>query len=106
MKLLFLFFIQVFAQKSECISCSAKYIDGIGVIDGDVNCFDGTTEPYPTWGDVCGSEISKYSWNDELVVYIIDRYSRSAYDDDEWMVAGKYYLLCHMSSVSRLSGLY
>ena len=66
----------------------------------------GALEPHATWGDVCGSEISKYSWNDELVVYIIDRYSRSAYDDDEWMVAGKYYLLCHMSSVSRLSGLY
>ena len=66
----------------------------------------GTTEPYPTWGDVCGSDVSKYSWNDELVVYKIHRYSTNPYDDDEWSVDGKYNLVCHISLILRLSGLY
>ena len=42
MKTVFLFFTQVFAQKSECLFCSATYIDGIGVIDGDTSCFEGS----------------------------------------------------------------
>jgi len=87
MKLLLLFFIQVSAQKTECIFCSAKFIDGIGIIDGDASCFEGTTKAHPTWGEVCGSEISRYSWNNELDVYIIDRFSTNRYDDDSWMIA-------------------
>ena len=117
MKLFFLFSTQVFAQKTECIFCSAKYIDGIGIIDGDASCFEGfllfffltyieknlgTTEPYPTSGAVCGSEISKYSWNNRLDVYMIDRFSKNPYDDDEWMVAGKFSSQSHMTSVLRL----
>merc|ERR1711868_322675 len=87
MKVLLLFFIQVSAQKTECIFCSAKFIDGIGTIDGDTSCFEGTTKAHPTWGAVCGSEISRYSWNNELDVYIIDRFSTHRYDDDSWMIA-------------------
>ena len=41
MILLLLFFSQVSAQKTECIFCSAKFIDGIGIIDGDASCFEG-----------------------------------------------------------------
>ena len=41
MKFLFLFFTQVFAQKIECITCSASYVDGDGIVDGDASCFEG-----------------------------------------------------------------
>ena len=62
----------------------------------------GALEPYPTWGDVCGSEISKLSWNNELVsdlvVYQIRRFSTDNYADDKWMFAGKFNTLLNYFS--------
>ena len=49
MKFLFLFFTQVFAQKTECITCSASYVDGDGIVDGDASCFEGISFFLLTW---------------------------------------------------------